>query len=314
MKNSFMTGILAALVTVMAGAGIAGCDNAERFLRAEPASFDIASDVLSVSTDIEASASWMAYCNASWLSYDYDGNTLLVGITAINESTEDRFAEIHITTGDGQSRIIPLVQRAMNAILDVDPAVFAEFDSRGATSRTVTVSSNLSEWSFTNREQWLKIVRGEDENANVLTVTAERSYDLSERRDSLIVYPMNELFYPIADTIPVVQAGALLAIRSTMQNANTHALEVPATGAEVAVSIYAKYDWTVATDDSEERLSLDIAGGSANTESGTILTITVPENTLPESVTYTITFTCGGEEYEYELVQSADEPEPLPET
>jgi hypothetical protein len=56
-----------------------------------------------------------------------------------------------------------------------------------------------------NRESWLIITRGEGDEENILTVAAEPSLDPVPRYDTLIIYPVNEAFYALADTIPVVQ-------------------------------------------------------------------------------------------------------------
>ncbi len=312
MKNIFK-GIFAALTAV--SMMNAGCDKAEKYLRIDPESFDIASDELEVSASVEASASWMAYCNADWLEFSYGENALFITIKEKNESLEERAAVITVITGDGQTRPISILQRAMDAYIETTPSALAEFSSEGGTPQTVTVDTNLSQWGFSNREPWATVVQGIDTEANKLTIITERSWQLDDRRDSLIIAPVNNAFLPITDTIPIVQRGANLMITSEAMD-SSHILRSSASETVIIISVYAKNTWSV-TDDSGGRLSFDLTGGPADTENGTSMTVTVPANTGAEPYDYILTFTCGDGRYEYRLVQAAptapeSEPEPEP--
>ncbi len=281
----------------------AGCNKADKYLRIDPEYFDVESDVRELTAWIEASASWMYYSNADWLTCSYGKDAVTISITAVNESLEEREAVVTIITGDGQTRAIPILQRAMNAYIDVTPATLAEFDSKGGTFQTVTVDTNLSQWGYTNRESWVIVVQGTGTETDKLNVGTERSWQLDERRDSLIIAPVLDAFLPLTDTIPIVQRGANLMITSESLD-SSHILQAPAEETGITVSVYAKDSWSVA-DDSGGRLLFDLTNGPADTENGTLMTITVPANTGTEPYNYILTFTCGGETYEYEMVQAA---------
>jgi hypothetical protein len=184
------------------------------------------------------------------------------------------------------------------------PATLEPFDNKGTNTQTVKVESNLSDgWDYLNREAWMTVERGVGEDNNELVVSVERSYDLYPRYDTLIVYPAGDAFRSLTDSIPVVQAPALLMVQSS----NTAVLNAPAEGGELIFTVYAKESWTVATDDTEERLILNgsvFSGTAEELEAGLNLEIDVAENISTEPVTYTITFSCGGEDYEYELIQA----------
>ena len=302
--NNFSKSVFAAVAAVAMAA--AGCDNADKYLRIDPEHIDIDSDVPEATASIEASAAWMAYCSADWLTYSYWENTLIIGIPTKNESLLTREASITIITGDGQTRVLPVLQKAMDAFFDITPASLGEFGSNGETSQTLTVSTNLTDWGSSAADSWVTVVRGTGEiDANVLTITVEQSRQLGERESSVTVSPALEAFESLARTIPVVQRGVELMIASTLLNSSTYVLEVPAEETEAVITVYAKEMWEVATDDTGGRIVPNLTGGPADTESGTVLTITVPENTGTEPYNYLLTFTCGGEVYEYEMVQAA---------
>lgn len=302
-------GILTAILVV--AAMVAGCDRHEKYLRVDPGSFEIASDVLEASAAIEASASWMSYCNADWLTCFMSADkSLYISISGANESPESRSTEITIITGDGQTKTIPFVQKAMDTVFDISPSAFPLFDSKGAVIQA-TVSANL-EWTsgLLNDEPWVTVVRGEGGEDDILTISVARTDRLDERRDSLIVSPVNEEFLFLTDTIPVVQKGAELLVSSDLMK-DSFTVEITAGTTEAVVYVIAKNNWTVETNDTEGRISLDMTGGGSDLDNGVALAITLPENTTAEPYTYTLTFSCNGEEFEYELVQSApEEPEP----
>ncbi len=312
-----LKGIFTALLAV--SAMLAGCEKQDKYLDIFPSSFDLDSDAQEVSAIVEASAAWMLYCTADWLKYSYGPNSMTIEIALPNESLEDRQTEITVISGDGLTRTVPVIQRAMNAYFDVDPPALQPFDGKGETIQTLTVSTNVSAWGFINSESWLTVVRGTGEGEYTLTLSVERSRDLDDRRDTVIVGPSNELFYSLTDSIPVVQKGVnLIALSDYMDS--SYDIRVPAEGAEeVVVSVYAKSTWAV-TDDSERRLVFDITTGGSDPVNGVPMIITVPENTTTEECAYILTFACGGENYTYQLIQAAapdsggeEEPEPEPE-
>ncbi len=305
MKNLFKV-IFAALAAV--SLVNAGCDKAGKYLRMDPESFNVASDELILTAAIEASASWMAYCppTVEWLKYTYTEEGLLITINGDNESLEPRETAIDITTGDGQTAVIHILQRAMEAYIDVTPASLAEFDSAGG-SQTLAVSTNLTagwDFGFTGKGSWATAVRGTDEESGILTVGAAQSRELDDRRDSLIIIPVNDAFRPLTDTIPILQRGANLIITWPSMD-DAYVIEASAAETALDISVYAKEEWTVGSDDTGDRLSFSLTGGPADIDSGTLMTVTVPANSGTDPYNYILTFTCGGEEYEYELVQAA---------
>lgn len=302
--------IFAAILTAAAVA--AGCSDKNRYLRINPSSVEIESDAQAVLIDIECSSSWMAYNNADWLVYSYDNsNTLRITVSQANESLEPRESTITIVTGDGQEQEIYVLQKAVDAHFDVSPMQLEPFTGMGG-QQTAVVSTNLSDWGVFNAESWLTATPGEGAESNTLTITASRSWILDERRDTLIVRPTNDVFVELADSIPVVQHGVDLIARWPDMPDGSFTINTAAEGGEISVTVYAKYDWTVTSDDTGGRLQFSMTSGVSDLN-GITFVITIPDNASAEEFNYTLTFTCNGNEYEYWLRQPAAQPEPEPE-
>lgn len=285
---------------------VAGCSSNDKYLRIYPSSLELESDAQAVLVNIESSASWMVYNYADWLVYSYDNaKTLRITISKANESLEARETTISVITGDGQEQDIYVLQKAMDAHFSVSPMQLEPFGGSGG-EQTAVVSTNLAEWGVSNSESWLTVERGKDEESNRLTFSAARSWVLEERRDTLILKPSNEIFAKLADTIPLVQHGVDLIARWPDRTEGSFTIDAPVEGDQISLTIYAKYGWTVTSDDANSRLQFSITEGASDLN-GITLVITVPENETTEGFDYTLTFTCNGGEYEYGLLQPAAE-------
>ncbi|MDR2911949.1 MAG: hypothetical protein LBV38_01420 [Alistipes sp.] len=294
-----------------------GCEEDDRYLRADPSSVEIAADSTSdIAVTVESSSRWLADPASApeWLSLSYDDalSLLWLRLAGTNESLEERRAEILLISGDGLELTVPVVQRAMDVFFEVSPHELTIFGARNAATQTLTIDTPL-EWEFSILEggEWAKATR--EENTNTLDITTDATHMLEERRTAIALRPVNDAFRELADTVAVVQRGLDLLAQSTLMNPTTFEIELPAEGGDAPISVYAKGDWTAATDSPD--LTLDLAGGGADIENGTLLTLTAGPNPTPESRTFTLTFTCEGESYEYTITQKAPEEqqEPAPE-
>lgn len=287
----------------------AGCEKKDKHIRVDQPLVEVDADIHSVTVRVEASSSWFSYTAEEWLRAYNDENdpmVLHIDITEKNNSLRSRAGEIAIVTGDAQKAIITVRQLALDAYITVTPSELAEFGGRGGTQTLAVTTSNLEGWLFVNQSDWLTVTR--DEGTDILTVRAAYSNNLEPRKDTIIVYTDLDGFEALNDTIPVVQAGLDLALQSEGMEDNTVSINHEA--GIVEYRVISKYSWTVTIDN----------GGTPSDASGEEsdqwwnISFTVPENATAADVTYTITFTCDGEEYTYTIIQSAadggGEPEP----
>ena len=285
----------------------AGCAEKEKFLKIDPPSFDIDANSQTVKATIEASASWMSYSATEWLRTYPDESQPGILIIEIpedqpNMSLEPREGEITIITGDAQTATIPIRQKAMEVSLTVTPDTPLNAKGSEQTLTSLTVECiNLTDWEYSTTakdspdDEWLQIER----NENTLDVTIPRSHQLTERRDTIFIRPTDSGFETISDTIPVYQSAAWLVLVNDAMTGETVSAEPQAATVEYTLASLA--DWTASADNGA---SITSQSGSADTQ-GTALTVSIPENTIQSEVTYTLTFSCGGETYTYYIIQSA---------
>lgn len=295
----------------------AGCDNKDKYLRANPPSFELDALPQSVVATIEASSAWMYSGDADWFTTAKDGSDpslLHIVIPETNESLSPREGTITIVSGDALQITIQVLQRALDASIEVTPRSLEEFDGKGTSAQTLTVEThNISEWGFTNRESWLTVTRGEGSESNVLTVTAAYSDSFEPRRDTIIIGAINTEFEALNDTIPVVQREVnLVMIHDETDTVIESTFETGPEAAGIEFSIASAYDWTL---EAGGGAVPDVTSGEADTTGQTGLTVSIPENTGTETIEYPLTFECGGETYTFTIIQPApggDDENPLP--
>jgi hypothetical protein len=278
------------------------CATEGTFLKASVEGIEFSAEPTGEQTvTIDASSSWMVEFAGleEWLSVEYDdsdANVLRLS-AGINESPEGRDDSVVVVSGDGLSLILPIVQRAMGGYFDVTPAVLQTFGARETAIRTLTIDTNMTTWeaSVLHDSDWI-LLSPED---NTLGVGVKPTRLLDARRDTIVLRPMNEAFASLADSVAVVQRGLDLLVSSEAMDETTLETAVPAGGGEVFLTVYSRNTWSVTTDDSAGRVTLDISSGPAEIEYGTPLVVTATENTGPEEYTFTLTFSSGGETYEY---------------
>ena len=319
--KTFLSGILGSAV-IVAAAGIAGCAPADKFLHADPTSVEMAADMKKevLAVTIGSSSPWVFDNSepAEWLSLDYDAENpsrLLIS-ASVNENPDDRTDSVTIISGDGLQLIIPFRQLAMNPLFDVSPPVLEPFGARDDMIRTLTVTTDLpSGWEFLllYASDWLTIEQGGRGEENILTVSATQIRSLDERRDTIVIRPVNTAFASRADTIAVVQAGLDLLATSETMDPETDIIAIPAAGGETVLSVLSRSPWSASTDADAGRVSMNISEGAADMGEGIPMVVTATPNPEAEEYTFTLIFSSAGREYEYRFVQAGAEPEPNPE-
>lgn len=291
----------------------AGCDKKDKYLRADPPSLEFDAQAQSATATIESSSSWYYNSGAAWLDVyaDNDNPSLLHVVAQANESLSPREDEVNVVSGDALQISVRVFQRALDASIEVTPPALLEIDGRGTLVQTLTVTAhNVSEWAFTNRENWLDVSRGEGDRDNVLTVRADYSHMFEPRRDTIIIGVPREGFEAINDTIPVVQRGVNIVLIDATGNVVENIFEIGAGVTEIEFSVASAYDWTLTASGGAVPSA---TSGIADTSGKTGLLITVPENTGIETVEYLLEFKCGGESYPFTIMQSAPSGgDPLP--
>lgn len=294
--------VAAALVLIATG-----CNGGDKFLSIDPTEFNIDASAQSLTAGIAASSSWYPYSPEEWIIAYPDESDLSVLHIEIpeeqsNQSLEPREGLITIITGDGQTATIRIRQAALDVVLTITPSELQEFDGKGGEQTLSVTSQNISDWAYSTSpfvtDEWLTVTR----DADLLTVAAAHSNLLEPRRDTIFIYPAAEELQSIRDTIPIVQAAVKLVLLNNDMSGTT--LETGPEGAEIDFTVVASDSWTV-TADNDAVPSED--SGDADTTGEIVLTVTIPENLTAETVTYTLTFNCGGEEYAYTIVQSPAE-------
>jgi hypothetical protein len=308
---------VAGLLLVAAALSVAaGCEK-EKYLRAEPSALEKTAEWdEDTGITIEASASWIADLpeNVDWLDFRYDASdrSLLWILPERNESLEKRQTEITIVSGDGLLIVVPVVQDPMEVVFDVRPAVIDPFGARDATTRTLTVETSLSEWEadVLEGEEWITLTKGEGEAAAILTVGAAETRQQEERRGRIVVYPVNENFHAMADTLAVVQAGIDLLVTGEAIDDQTLVVEVAGEGGSVPLTVFSREGWRVTVaGDPEGRVSFDLTEGEGEIEVGIPIVMSVAENTGEEVFEFTLLFESAGETYEYRCRQQIKQPE-----
>jgi hypothetical protein len=303
---------------------LSGCTPGDKYLRSDAPGVGI--EVAATDTDrhsiaITASSSWMFNTAGmpEWLDLRYDDNSsglLWVGALTRNESLDSLRTTITIVSGDGLRLEIPFVQLPMEVSFAVTPRTVEPFGPRETASRTLNVASTLTwEHLTVGGSDWLTMIRDTDPDSGAerLTVNAAPTRELDPRRDTIVVRPVNETFHGYSDSIAVVQRGIDLVVWSDAMNETTFEIGIPAEGGEVAMSVFSRNAWTVASDASPDLIALDIAEGEADIENGIPVIITAAPNTTTEDHTFTLTFTADGETYEYTCTQQGGAAPPPPQ-
>jgi hypothetical protein len=302
MKTLFSIAFFAAQVVVFAG-----CAPGEKFLGADTASIEfLAGDTAPRSVTVSSSSSWTIYTAdlPKWLTIGYDAdNTNVFTVTATrNESLDGRRAVIPIVSGDGLSVDIPLTQGSTDAVFDVSPMEIAPFGPREEEARALTVATNVTwEAVVLHGAGWIRYrtTAGTTPGTDLLLVNVTPIRSLDPRRDTIVLRPVVGAFSSLADSVAVVQTGLDLMVTSDAMNETTLETAIPADGGSVVMMVYSRAEWSVATGAPSDRVTIDSTSGPADPEYGTPIELTAISNPSTDEYTFTLTFTSGGETYEY---------------
>lgn len=309
MESVFQRIFSAAIAVAIALCG--GCAVQNAFLGSDTAELEFAAaDTEPHAIAVDSSSPWVVDNNripSLWLGASYDADDvglLWVRASTVNESLYARRDSVRIVSADARALNIYVTQREMAVSLDVTPDAPEPFGPRDATTRTLAVATDLVSWEFLALGgEWLTVERAE--GTKELTLSAKSSNQLDERRDTVVVRPVNETFRVYSDSIPVVQLGLDLAMTSDAMDDESFDVAIPAAGGEVTASVYSRAAWTLSTDADPERVSVNIAEGEADTENGVPIVITAAENGTAEEYSFTLTFASGDETYTYTCRQRA---------
>jgi hypothetical protein len=316
----FLSGVVAFAAVA---AGFAGCDPAGGYLRADVASFEIASDDTSNhALVVEASSSWIIDPSGvpGWLTVWYDATNpypdpnLLWLKASVNEDTEDRSAEISLVSGEGLTLAIPFVQLGMVVSFDVSPLVLEPFPARDASPQTLPVDTPLSWEAVQLHGDWITLTREAEGVGNILSVGVKPSQLFDPRSDTIVLRPARADYREFADSIVVVQHASDLAVVAETMDEDTLEIAIPAAGGEVPLSVYSRHSWTLSTDAPPEIVSIDLTAHEGNSiESGTPIVMKVaPNSSSEQDFTFTLTFASEGKTYKYLCRQPKSSP-PEPE-
>ena len=154
---------------------------------------------------------WDATTDASWLTLSKSGNTLKVTVPEENKQPSERTANIKITAGNAPEITLTVTQAA-GTYLTVDPASLS-YDANETGEKTVTVSTNASNWSATTNASWLTLsksgntlrvnVKSQNTNNTPLNaevkITADKAPDVilpvTQAKSDIIIYNTAEGFY-----------------------------------------------------------------------------------------------------------------------
>jgi len=289
-----------------------GCAVQNAYLNSQTKAMELAAaDVTPHALTIDSSSPWVVNTGRAypWLdvSYDADRTELLwVRAQGVNESLYARLDSVEIVSADALTLKILVTQAAMAVSLDVTPAAPEPFGPRDATVRTLTVATDLTSWEhLALGGEWLTVTRAN--GSNELTLSAKGFNGIDDRRDTVVVRPINEALWAYADSIPVVQRGLDLTMIAPEMDEESFDVAIPAAGGTVAASVYSRAAWTLSTDGDtgSGRVALNTTQGAADIENGTQLEITVAANTSADEYEFTLTFTSGDQTYNYICRQAA---------
>lgn len=299
----------------MVSAGLAGCSPPDEFLRADVTVVEIGAEDTSHNTvSIESSSSWMVDASGSvdWLELGYEeGDPWTLWVTALlNESPDPRESSITVVSGDGLTLTIPVVQSGMNIRFGVTPTELQPFGARDTGAQTLTVDTGLSWQAIQLHGDWITLTKGTEQGKeNTLAVGVKATRIFEERRDTIVLQPVNEVFHRWSDSLVVVQEGIGLVVTAELMNEQTLEITIPADGGEVPMSVFSKEAWLVTTDASPDRVTFDMTGSGSDIENGIPIVMTVTPNTsTEEDHAFTLSFESGGETYEYRCRQQASVP------
>jgi hypothetical protein len=314
MKTIFLTAIVLALT---------GCATKGAFLKTDVGAIEFSAEPTGgQAVSVEASSSWLVEISGleDWLSvyYDRDDPRVFHLTALVNESPEGRDDSVYVSSGDGLSLILPVVQKAMDGRLTLTPAALDVFAARNAAPQTITVDSGLTwEESITEGDDWISLTR----EGNILTVGVSPTRSTDARSGLVQLSPLSEAFAEFATEFAVEQHGIDLLVESETLNPQTLEIAVPAEGGAINLGVYSRYDWTLSTDADPDRVSFNITSGGADLVNGMTVVMTATANTTgggnenSDDHTFTLTFASEGETYEYLCRQpiATTEPQPQPE-
>lgn len=118
---------------------------------------------LTVTTDAK---DW-DYTASEWVEAEKNGEVLLVGVKD-NQAEESRSGEIKFTAGNAEPVVVKIMQAGEKHVLSVEPSTPIAFKAAGNESVTLTVTTNVEDWTFEVPE-WITAEKA----GNTLVVSVE---------------------------------------------------------------------------------------------------------------------------------------------
>jgi hypothetical protein len=113
--RAYAAGVATVVVAVLAAGMTTGCEKQGKYLEATPLEIKFTyNDDFNAAIRVRSSASWMSTTGAAWLTctYENDGNWLRVKLKEANTSPDERRDIIDISSADGQTVRIVVIQDA----------------------------------------------------------------------------------------------------------------------------------------------------------------------------------------------------------
>jgi hypothetical protein len=113
-------GLAAGVAITLAATLVAGCEKRGKFLNASPVEITIAHDGDEAAIQVKASSAWMCNTAAGWLTVTYAGEEALIVTAEANDTPDERRDAIDISSADGQTVYVLVIQEAPPARLPDD--------------------------------------------------------------------------------------------------------------------------------------------------------------------------------------------------
>lgn len=237
--------------------------------------------------------SWSSSKSESWLSVSSDGNTILIGATA-NTSTSARTGNVSVVVGPLGNQVTETIVVTQSGAIPI-PTLSLSANSFSLTNevatRTVTVTTNQSTWSFSADKNWISVAR----DGNTLTIVSEKNISATSRT-AIITVSTGEGANKITETILINQQGSASAtINVTNSNVS---LDYTGVGVNVTVttnqpswSFEKSKEWILVTSVGS---TLSISANPNSSISSRSGKITITAGPVENQTTITILVTQGG--------------------
>lgn len=170
---------------------------------------------------------WGATSSDTWISYEQEGNRLLIRPSGVNTTSSERSGTVTIRAGNAISISVTVTQGAavIAHSLSVSPTTIS-FGATETSTQTATVTTNAPSWNASTTASWLSL----SQQGNTLRVTPTGANTSTSQRSATITVTAGNA-NPV--TVQVTQSGTSTSpglIVTDIVNSTYTATGTPATG------------------------------------------------------------------------------------